>query len=288
MNRLAVLILFLGTLSAARAQLDVSLEMKRNTFMRGEPIEATVVIRNLAGKDIMLRDENNHQWFGFEISKGDLPIGPFRGDYKNAPLVVLNGATVRRSIDLLKLYPVNEYGTYKVRAAIFFAETGKYISSDIARLDISDGRKLFSRTVGVPASKQGAGEYRVMTLLSFQQPKELTLYARVEDEATGNIYGTYPIGRLVGGTTPGTEFDSKNTLHVLHMVAPGNYYLSKIGVNGEWFGQTVWDSAKGRPTVRRKPDGSMVVLGATRKNAVPQGSGPPVPKLSDRPAGLPE
>jgi len=287
MNRLAVLILLVGTFSTAHAQFEVGLELKRQTFMRGEPMEVTVVIRNLAGKDIILRDEGSHHWFGFEINKGsDTPIGPYRADYKNDPLVILNGDTVRRSIDLLRLYPVNEYGTYKLRAAIYFHETGKYISSELGRLDVSEGRKLFTRTVGVPASKEGAGEYRVMTLLSFQQPKEMMLYARVEDEATGTVYGTYPVGRLVGGTTPGAEFDSKNTMHVFHMVSPSQYYLSKIGVNGEWMGQTVWGSAKGRAMVRRKPDGNLVVVGATRTDAAPIG-GPPVPKLSDRPVALP-
>jgi hypothetical protein len=123
-------------------------------------------------------------------------------------------------------------------------------------------------------------------LLAFQQPKEMTLYARVEDQATGAQLGSYPLGRLIGGVTPATEFDAENTLYVLHLVGPGQYYLSKIGVNGEWMGQTVWNSAKGRAVVRRKPDGKMVIVGATRADEAPKG-GPPVPKLSDRPVALP-
>jgi len=288
MTRFAALILLLAMLPAARAQLDVSLELKRHTFMRGEPMEVTVVIRNLAGKDVILRDEGTHQWFGFEISKdNDTPVGPYHADYRNDPLVILNGSTVRRSIDLLKLYPVSEYGSYRARAAIYFHETGKYLSSEIGRFDVSEGRKLWTQTVGVPRGRDGAGGYRKMSLLSFQQPKEMMLYARVEDEGTGAVLATYPIGRIVGGTTPGAELDAENTLHVFHFVAPGQYYLSKIGVNGEWLGQTVWDSAKGRAAVRRKPDGKLVVVGATRTNVAPVG-GPPVPKLSDRPVALPK
>jgi hypothetical protein len=79
-------------------------------------------------------------------------------------------------------------------------------------------------------------------------------------------------------------------MHVLHMGAPGHYYLSKIGINGEWLGQTAWTAGKGHPVVRRKPDGKLVIVGATRSNAAPL-SGPgslPVPKLSDRPPGLPQ
>ena len=287
MKPLTLLLVLFGILASARAQLDVGLEMKRHIFMRGEPIEVTVAIRNLAGKDVILRDVDQHQWFGFEITRGaDTPVGPLSPDYRNDPLVILSGDSVRHKVDLLKLYPMTEYGTYKVRAAIYFPETGKYLTSGPLRIDVSDGRKMWTQTVGVPASKDGAGGYRHMTLLAFQQPKENTLYARVEDEATGDILGTYPLGRLVGGSAPTTEFDADNTLHVFHLVGPSQYNLSKIGVNGEWLGQSLYSSAKGRATVRRKPDGRMVIVGATRVNDAPVG-GPPVPKLSDRPVALP-
>ena len=289
MKRIASLLVVLcGILASARAQLEVGLEMKRHIFLRGEPIEVTVTIRNLAGKDVILRDVDNHQWFGFEIMKGeDTPVGALSADYKNDPLVILAGDTVRHKVDLLKLYPLAEFGGYKISTAIYFAETKKYLTSDAMKLDISDGRKMWTRTVGVPASKEGAGGYRVMTLLAFQQKAENTLYARVEDEATGNIYGAYPLGRLVGGSTPTAEFDADNTLHVFHLVGPSQYHLSKIGVNGEWLGQTMWHSEKGRAAVRRKSDGRMVVVGATRTSDKPV-AGPEVPRLSDRPVALPK
>ena len=288
MNRLTLSILLLGMLSAASAQLEVGLEMKRNIFMRGEPVEATVTLRNLAGKDVMLHDTDGKQWFGFEIMKGtDTPVGPLNADYKNDAQMVLSGGSIRRSVDLLRLYAINDYGTYTVRAAIYFSETGKYLTSGPLRLDISEGRKLWTQTVGVPGSKEGAGDYHVVSLLSFQQAREMTLYARVEDERTGVIYGTYPLGRMLSGTNPGHEFDRENTLHVFHMVGPGQYYLSKVGVNGEWLGQTVWQAPKGRAVVRRKEDGRMVVVGATRSVEKAQ-PGPEVPRLSDRPAGIPK
>ena len=289
MNRLTFsLLLLLGMLATARAQLDVSLEMKRHYFMRGEPIEATVVIRNLAGKDVMLRDADGNQWFGFQITKGsDTPVGPLVADYKNDPQVILSGGSIRRSIDLLKLYPINDYGTYTVRAAVYFQEAGKFITSGAIKMDVSEGRKLWTQTVGVPGAKDGAGEYHLVSLLSFQQPRETTLYARVEDEASGSVLCTYPLGRYVGGTTPGHEFDRENTLHVFQLVGPKQYFLSKIGVNGEWLGQTSWHSEEGRAAVRLKQDGRMVIVGAKRTVDTPP-PGPEVPRLSDRPMALPK
>jgi hypothetical protein len=288
MNRLTLSILLVGMLSAASAQIEVGLEMMRNSFIRGEPVEVTVTVRNLAGKDVMLSDEGDNRWFGFQIMRGsDTPLGPFSSDYKNKPQVLLNGTTMRRSVDLLRLYPVNEYGTYTIRAAIYFQETGKYVMSGPLKVDISEGRKLWTQTVGVPASKDGAGDYHVMSLLTFPHPKEMVLYARIEDEKTGTVFATYPLGRIVSGTTPGHEFDRDNSLYVLHMSSPEHYLLSKIGVNGEWTAQTVWESAKGNAILRAKPDGKMVIVGATRAVEKPPGA-PEVPKLSDRPMVVPK
>ena len=81
------------------------------------------------------------------------------------------------------------------------------------------------------------------------------------------------------------EFSDDNTLYAFHMTGPSMYALSKIGVNGEWMGQTLWNSPKGRATVRKKNTGTMVVVGATRDRSrdASEAGAPPVPKLSDGP-----
>ncbi len=279
-------VLFAAAINA-HAQLDVHIDLKRHIFIRGEPVAATVYIRNLSGHDITLKDAPGHQWFGFEITRGsDSPVAPHKADYKNDPLTILAGDSVTRTVDLLKLYPVDEFATYKLRAAIYFEEAKKYMTSENFNVDISDGRKVWSQTVGVPNGKEEAGQYHSMTLISFQTPTALTLYVRVEDVATGTLFGTYPLGRLISGSTPIAEFDNENTLHAFHMTGPNQYMLSKIGVNGEWLGQSIWNAPKGRATVRKKPDGTMVVVGASReKPAAAQTQ--PVPKISDRPPILP-
>ncbi len=272
--------------SIACAQIEVGVEFKRRTFLRGEPIEAKVSVRNLSGHDISLRDVPPHQWFGFEIIRGsDTPVPPNDPNYTNENFSILSGETVSRSVDVLRLFPVNEFGTYKIRAAVYFHETGKYYASETVPVEISDGRKVWSQTVGVPDGKEGAGELRQFTLLTFQTPKELQLYSRVTDESTGTILATYPLGRILGGAKPMIEFSDDNTLYAFHMTGPSLYALSKIGVNGEWMGQTLWNSPKGRATVRKKNTGTMVVVGATRdrtQDAAAAGA-PPVPKLSDGP-----
>ena len=288
MKHILCLCLLLVAAAKSHAQLDVSIEMKRHIFIRGEPVAATLHIRNLSGHDVTLQDVPGHQWFGFEILRdNDTPIAPHKADYKNDPLTLLAGDNVSRTVDLLKLYPINEYATYKIRAAIYFQETKKYMISETLKVDISDGKKLWSETVGVPNGKEGAGQYRSMSLLSFQTHKELMLYVRVQDVDTGALFATYPLGRLITGSTPIGEFDNENTLHAFHMTGPSQYFLTKIGVNGEWLGQSLWAAPRGRAAVRKKADGTMVVVGASRVNEA--GPAPlPIPKISERPSILPK
>jgi hypothetical protein len=280
-------LLFTGLFAAiACAQVEVDLEFKRRTYLRGEPIEAKVSIRNLSGHDITLKDVPPHQWFGFEVIRGgDTPLPPNNPNYRNEPVTILAGETVARTVDVLRLFPVNEFGSHKIRAAIYFHETQKYHASEAIAVEVSDGRKVWSQTVGVPSGKDGEGELRNFALLTFQTPKELQLYSRITDENTGTILATYPLGRILGGARPMVEFNDENTLFAFHMTGPSVYALSKIGVNGEWLGQTLWNAPKGRATVRKKPTGTMVVVGATRDRShepAPPGTAP-VPKLSDAP-----
>src|SRR4051812_40782853 len=127
MRTIYLFLFSLALAGIARAQLDVGLEFKRRSYLRGEPIEGTVTIRNLSGHDVTLRDVPPNQWFGFEVIRGgDTPVPPVDANYQNEPVTILSGETVSRKVDLLRLFPVNEYGTYKIRAAVYFAETKKF------------------------------------------------------------------------------------------------------------------------------------------------------------------
>jgi hypothetical protein len=280
---------FLAT--TASAQLDVSIHLDRTLYLRGEPIEATVSIRNLAGREVTLKDmpgdgASINQWFGFQIERGkDNPIGPFNSRYRNGPVTILANESLDRKVNLLRLFPINELGSYKAQAAIYFADTGKYISSQKLPIEITDGKSIWSQTVGVPEGKDGGGSLREMELLSFQLPKERALYARVTEESTGEVLCTYPIGHMLVGMNPSVEFDGNNTLHTFHMVGPNTYWLSKIGVNGEWLGQAIYNAPKGRANLRKNSDGSLSVIGARRQ--ADRSGAPPIPKLSERPVAIP-
>lgn len=282
-------ILFLASGFQVHAQIEVNLDIKRRLWVRHEPMEANVSITNNSGHELLLEDLEGRPWFSFEVMKdGNTPVAPFDADYHLDPLLLPAGQTMKRSVNLTNLYPMNSYATYHIKAVIYLPEAKKYFSSNLVKTEITDGKKIWSQTVGVPDGQEGAGSLRQYTLMTFQQgDKGLTVYVRVEDDETHSILATYPVGRVVSGSTPTGVLGPDNTLHIFHMTAPNTYMLTKIGVDGDWQGQSTWISAEGRAAVRKKEDGTMVVVGAKRE-AVLTENDKPVPKLSDRPAVLPQ
>jgi len=51
----------------AFAQIQVELKFPRLQYIAYEPVVANLVITNLAGRDIDLRDADGQSWFGFEV-----------------------------------------------------------------------------------------------------------------------------------------------------------------------------------------------------------------------------
>lgn len=288
---LASLAVWLAALPGpAHAQINVDLDLKRRLFIAHEPIIATVTITNLSGRDIRLTDTPEMQWFGFQVTgSGERIFAPRNPNYALDPLQIKAGGQMRRSVNLSELYEINDYGTYRVRATIFFSELNKFFSSRATSVEITDGQLLWTQTVGVPGGTAADGTLRKFSLLAHQQGEYKMLYVRVEDRDNGTVYCTQELGRLLEGQPPTQEFDIGNNLYVLQLIGQREYMLSKIGLNGEYLGGTRYSAPKSRPYFRRLVDGQIQIVGARREAMVAQNTpGAVVPsKLSARPADLP-
>lgn len=286
--RRAILLYFVLLLAGAHAQLSVNLDVKRRTFVRHEPILLTISITNLSGRDLVLEDGAS-PWFGFTVMHGDVStiISPRNPDYHLEPLEVKLGETVKRTINLVDLYPISELGFYRVRANIYSASHDKYFPSRTANLDIEDGRTFWKQVVGVPETMPNAGASHEFALVSAVGQSHNYVYVRVSEPDTGKVFGCYRIGHLLDGAPPEVQFDTTNTLHILLLVSPKTYSLTEVGVNGEVYGQWIYDAPKFKPTLRRDGSGNLEIVGAKRR-AAPVAGATPAPKLSDRPIGLPK
>ncbi len=274
----------------AAAQLQIEISLPRRTFMLYEPLVATITLTNQAGRDVTLEDVGGKQWFNVEVTTFDgQVIQPYDPNYQLHPLTVPAGQTLKRKIDLNPLFPVRELGTHRLRANVYLADADRFFASSYATFDIAEGQLMWRQDVGVP----GSTDVREISLLTFQRPDRLMLYARVRDGESGtNMYSTQALGRILSSSVlPQVLLDRQNTLHVLQEALPSAFLYTQVNVDGERVNQQAYNKVgTNRPKLEKSVDGNVGIRGGQLQLAqAPGAATAPVrePKLSDRPASLP-
>lgn len=266
----------------ASAQIEVELKFQRLQYIAHEPIIATIKVANHSGRDIDLRDDHGQRWFGFEINAGEgRLLAPLQAEPEPA-LHVEAGKTVTRKINLTPHFPVSDFGTYHVRANVYFLDLNKFFYSPTKVFQVTDARPIWQKTVGIPDGAAGASEGRTYSLLSNRFPDYTALYARVENRDRGVVYSTHSLGRIIAGDEPQAELDRDNHLHVLHCAAPRSWAYSHIGLNGELLAHSTFLETKSRPRLRHAADGAIAVRGGMLNVPVAESRRGPAPKSPSR------
>jgi hypothetical protein len=276
--------LFAGT---ALAQIQVELKFPRLQYVAYEPVVANLTITNLAGRDVDLRDAGNQSWFGFEVSGGQGQSIPAIANSSTEPLSVPAGQRVTRKINLTPLYGAHDFGTYRVRAHIYFADLNKFFYSPTKIFEVTDARPIWQKTVGMPQESGASGNARTYSLMTNRFPDHTSLYVRVEDKDNGMVYATYSLGQIIAFDQPQAEFDRSNQLHILYCAAPRTWSYARVGLNGELVSRASFGETKSRPRLVHADDGVIKVAGGMMDTPVRQAARNNAAKLSDRPANAP-
>ena len=287
--RFFALVSFFGLFSlvTARAQLQVDIALKRSLYMVYEPLICNVTITNLSGGTLTLEDTPRDKWFGFQIETVDgRPLPPINPNYHNQTVEIESGQRLTRSINITPLYPLSEFGTYRLRAAVYVSQLGRYFVSPQLNIEITEGRQLWQQTVGVPEGL-GQGKARTFTILAHRLPQTTMLYLRVEDKEAGVVYCTTQLGRFITFASPDIEIDGGNQIHILQNTAPKAFLYSHFDVNGKVIKQQAYQAFDTKPYLVRKPDASVAVVGGAPYDPKATPPEQQLPKLSDRPVPLP-
>lgn len=277
----------IGVTLSGYAQITVDVSFQRSLYIRYEPMICTVSITNLSGRTLELTDTDKQKWFSFQIETQDgRPLPPIDPDYRNEPMTIQAGQKVARSINLTPLFPMAEFGLYRVQASIYSEQLKGFFVSPKLNVEITEGRKLWTQEVGVPDGA-GEGDSRTYTLLAHRLSQHTALYVRVEDEKAGRIYCTSRLGSLIAFSSPDVMLDSGNQLHILQNSAPKAFIYTQVNLNGKVVKQQGYQAGATRPNLVKGSDGSVAVTGGTiyDPNATPPEE--KLPKLSDRPVPLP-
>ena len=282
------LLFFCFAASSTNAQIQVELTFPRLQYIAYEPVVANLVITNLAGRDVDLHDGDGQPWFGFEVTGGEgRSIAPITNAVSE-PLNIGAGQRVTRKINLTPLFGVHDFGTYRVRANIYFADLNKFFYSQTKVFEVTDARPIWQKTVGIPEGGDGTGKVRTYSLMTNRFPDHTSLYVRVEDKDSGIVYATYTLGQVISFDQPQAEFDRSNQLHVLYCAAPRNWSYARVGLNGELLSRASIAETKTRPRLVHAEDGVVKISGGMMDTPLTQATRESAPKLSARPPNAPK
>ena len=282
-------LLLAGAAEQAAAQVRVDISFKRKLYVMYEPLIATVTINNLSGRPLLLENSDHHRWFGFNIETADGRIvPPINPDYALAPAAVGPGEKLTRSVNLTPLFPLHDFGLYRVKATVYVSSFGRYFSSPPLAVEITDGRPIWQEVVGLPGG-EGKPELRTITLLAHKLSRSTRLYVRIEDRERGRVYATHQLGQFLTFGRPEVMLDVDNQIHILQNTLPKQFLYTHLGLGGEVLGQQAYREAGSRPTLAKKEGGTVGVRGG--KPFTPGEEEVPTEgatdKLGDRPVPLP-
>jgi len=286
----ATLVLLLAGLWAeqAAAQVRVEVRFARKLFVKFEPLIAQVTINNLSGRPLLLQSDDRHQWFGFNIETADgRPVVPRNTDFALAPAAIGPGERLTRSVNLTPIFPLQDFGAYRVRATVWVGEFGRFFSSPPEMVEITDGRLIWQEVVGVPG-EGGRPALRTISLLSHKLSRSTRLYARIEDRESGRVYATHQLGPFLTFGRPEVLLDADNEIHILQNSAPKQFIYTHLGLRGEVLVRQAYREAGSRPQLARQKGGAVAVVGGRAFNPGDElEMGGATDRLGDRPVPLP-
>jgi hypothetical protein len=256
---------FLTTLLAvpwsARAQVSVQVKMDRDTLILFESIPAVVTVGNFSGRTIELANRSTAPWLSFSITdEAGAEISPVGNPLASEAVAIRPGQTESIKVDLLTHFDLRQRGIFTVRAVI--DADGVQAISPPAKFTIINGREFWRQTVGLPlADGETNQQYRTYSLLSRRSAYNEVLYAGVQDEPHGLVYGMVPLGDFIALGEPSAKVDAAGHLHVLYRNAPRSIAYDEIDPDGRIVKRLVYSDIMSSPQLVTQNDGAVTVQG---------------------------
>jgi hypothetical protein len=246
---------------AAHAQLSVQVKMARNELLLYESIRMDVSIRNFSGRTMELGDQGGTPWLNFLVTdESGATISPVGDPFTPGPVKIEPGHTATLTVDLLPHFDLRQRGTFIARAAVNSGVAQALSAPE--KFTIINGREIWKQTVGLPISGERTNEeYRVYSLQLRRSDTEEVLYAGVQDEAHGLVYGMILLGEFIALGEPSVKVDNKGQLNVLYQSGPHAINYTCIDPDAKVVKNVVYSDILSFPQLITEEDGSIAVHG---------------------------
>ena len=279
-----------GTLTRADAQLMVHMKLNNKDFISHEAVKATVTVHNRAGADVLLPSG----WLTFDVFKDGRMLSGQRGTRPStSPFVLAVGKTITKEVNLGSLYPLYDWGNYKVNASVYFPPLKNYFTSHPQLFAVTNPKPFWTQSIGVSRGRNQLASFRQYSLIEHRGVDRTEIYVRLKDTKGGRVYCTYSIGRYINVTKPQATVDSQNRLHIMHMTGKRIYQHTQVNEEGSFLGAELFKEAgRARPTLMIDSSGVVKVKGGVPYDPARERAATIAAKrgrmATERPPGLPE
>ncbi len=244
--------------TAVQAQLGIALSSSETQFLRYEPVEVTVTLRNYSGNTLAFSEtgaNRGYLYFLIESHNGKIVRQLKPGSNPADGLVLNAGETKSLSISLNSFFDLRATGSYTVKARVGHARLSSDYQSETLAFEVREGLTMICRNVGMPG---GEGDEAIKTkkasLLLFQAGQESIYCLQVEDEKF--VYGTIRLGRQISSSEPELDADATSDLHLLFQVTSRIYSYRVYSLTGGQVRlrqETFYLPGNGVPRLSRSP-----------------------------------
>lgn len=239
-----------------QAQLDLRLETPKSSYLQYASIPVTVKLKNLGAQDLVLEDQAGQPWLEMIVQSTDGLLLKSDRPFLSPPVTLASGEARALPLDLAPHFLVREPGGYLVRGSVRLP-SGQTLLTEPLTFLVGRGEVVWS-------TPRGEGrDRRIFSLLKFYEDPNLGLYLRVEVPEQNQVFPARRLGPFLPLGKPVAEFDIKNHLHLLYVVAPGEYRIAVVNLDGQLLREETRQETTERPSLRRSPDGLVDVQGGT-------------------------
>lgn len=285
LSGLFVLLFSFLACSQAYSQVAVQMKMSKSNYILNEPVTATIVITNHAGRELVLRGDGSRAWLNFHLSSSGRVV-PTARRINYSSVVIPAGQTVSRTVSLSSSYSLGSMGNYTCTATVNMpGATRNAFSSNRVHFTVTKGRTSWVQRAGIPGAP---GEIREYKLITFSGNRSIELYAQVNSANTGANVRTVPLGKILSFRRPTATLDGSNNMHALYQVKPNLFTHSSISPKGAVLSVTQYKrGAAGDPRLMTFGDGQVKVAGGVPFDAAVEASNRKrIRGVTERPAGV--
>jgi hypothetical protein len=262
----------------AKAQLAVSMQLDRQSYILYEHVFAKVTFRNYSGRGLIFgKNKGLKGRINFKIIGPDgRQLSPNRRFDASALLdgVVLNpGATSTVVVPLSEMYNLFKAGQYTVRAIISHPMLPTSYISDRKTsqngFSIFNGIPVWHREVGVPdvlnVNSKEKVKKRMVKILNFYDNNRKYYALMIEDPRV--IYGVIRIAEDLEDELPQIQVDGLSRIHIFVQISAKvySYFIYDLNCRLEEFAHYTLSPDGGAPVLVRDPkEGSVMVVGGKK------------------------